>query len=55
MRKLHILATFFILLSSFSVFIFMLNKHREEVRHKQLIIHQEAISLKKVYIAIILV
>ena len=32
----------------------MLNKHRQEVRHKQLIIHQEAISLKKVYLAIIL-
>ena len=55
MRKLHILATFFILLSSFSVFIFMLNKYREEVRYKQYIIHKEAISLKKIYIAIILV
>lgn len=46
MRKLHILAAIF-LLSSFSVFIFMLNKHREEVRYKQYIIHKEAIALKK--------
>ena len=53
MRKLHILAAIF-LLSSFSVFIFMLNKHREEVRYKQHIIHKEAIALKKIYVAIIL-
>ena len=32
----------------------MLNKHREEVRYKQYIIHKEAIALKKIYIAIIL-
>lgn len=54
MKKLYIIAAFFILLSSISVFIFISNKHKEEVRHKQYIMHNEAICIKRIYFATIL-